>query len=52
VDLNQAAQPLLSALMQNLGTERDRAEQVSAAILDWRDADLLTQVNGGAEDPD
>lgn len=52
VDLNQAGQPLLSALMQALGTERARAEQVSAAILDWRDADPLTQVNGGAEDPD
>ncbi|MEP6908403.1 MAG: type II secretion system minor pseudopilin GspK [Pseudoxanthomonas sp.] len=52
VDLNQAGQPLLSALMQVLGTERARAEQVSAAILDWRDADSLTQVNGGAEDPD
>lgn len=52
VDLNQAGQPLLSALMQALGTERERAEQVSAAILDWRDADPLTQVNGGAEDPD
>ncbi len=52
VDLNQAGQPLLSALMQTLGTERDHAEKVSAAILDWRDADPLTQVNGGAEDPD
>ncbi|MET0654701.1 MAG: type II secretion system minor pseudopilin GspK, partial [Pseudoxanthomonas sp.] len=52
VDLNQAGQPLLTALMQALGTEREPAERVAAAIVDWRDPDPLTQVNGGAEDPD
>jgi general secretion pathway protein K len=52
VDLNQAGQPLLTALMQALGSEREQAERVAAAILDWRDPDPLTQVKGGAEDPD
>lgn len=51
VDLNQAQAPLLSALIQNAGTPRDQAEQIAAAIIDWRDADPLTQINGGAEDP-
>lgn len=52
VDLNQADAPLLAALMQAVGAERAQAEQVAAAILDWRDSDPLTQVNGGAEDAD
>ncbi|MGH8025359.1 MAG: general secretion pathway protein GspK [Pseudoxanthomonas sp.] len=52
VDLNQAGQPLLTALMQALGAEREQSGRVAAAIVDWRDPDPLTQVNGGAEDPD
>ncbi|MDR6843168.1 general secretion pathway protein GspK [Pseudoxanthomonas sacheonensis] len=52
VDLNQAGAPLLTALMQAVGTDREQAERIAAAILDWRDPDPLTQVNGGAEDPD
>lgn len=52
VDLNQADAPLLAALMQAVGAERAQAERVAAAILDWRDSDPLTQVNGGAEDAD
>lgn len=52
VDLNQAGAPLLAALMQAVGTDREQAERIAAAILDWRDPDPLTQVNGGAEDPD
>lgn len=52
VDLNQAGQPLLTALMQAVGIEREQAGRVAAAIVDWRDPDPLTQVNGGAEDPD
>lgn len=52
VDLNQAGAPLLTALMRAVGAEREQAERIAAAILDWRDPDPLTQVNGGAEDPD
>jgi len=62
VDLNQAGAPLLSALIQAVSAgreqadrgqvDREQAERIAAAILDWRDPDPLTQVNGGAEDPD
>ena len=52
VDLNEADASLLSSLMQAVGTPRDQADRIAANILDWRDPDPLTQVNGGAEDPD
>jgi general secretion pathway protein K len=52
VDLNQAGQPLLAALMQTQGVDQEQAGRVASAIVDWRDADPLTQVGGGAEDPD
>lgn len=31
---------------------QEQAERLAGAIIDWRDADLLTQPSGGAEDPD
>ena len=52
VDLNQADALLLSALMKTAGSDSASAEQLAAAIIDWRDPDPLTQPNGGAEDPD
>lgn len=52
VELNQADAVLLAALMQAVGTQREQAERVAAAIVDWRDSDVLSQVNGGAEDPE
>lgn len=52
VDLNQADAPLLASLIQAVGGERQLAEQVAGAIIDWRDGDPLNQPNGGAEDPD
>lgn len=52
VDLNQAGQPLLTALMQTQGVDQEQAGRIASAIIDWRDADPLTQVGGGAEDPD
>jgi general secretion pathway protein K len=52
VDINAADPALLTALFQALGVERDAATRVSSAIVDWRDADSLTQPQGGAEDPD
>ena len=51
VDLNLADMPLLAGLLEATGRERDDAETVAAAILDWRDPDPLTQPGGGAEDP-
>ena len=52
VDLNQAQAPLLTALLRALGTEQSEAGRLAAAIVDWRDPDLLTQPGGGAEDSD
>ncbi len=52
IDLNLAEAPLLAALFVALGSEAGAADQLAAAILDWRDPDLLTQPAGGAEDPD
>lgn len=52
VDINGADLDLLAALMQAVGVERQPARNIAAAILDWRDADTLTQAEGGAEDAD
>ena len=51
VDINAVDAPLLASLLAVLGAEDDRADAVAAAIVDWRDADDLTQPMGGAEDP-
>jgi general secretion pathway protein K len=52
VDLNQAAAPLLAALLAALEVEPAQAQRLAAAIVDWRDSDPLTQAAGGAEDGD
>ena len=52
VDINAADPTLLSALFRALGVEPDPATRLASAIVDWRDADSLTQPQGGAEDPD
>ena len=52
VDINAADPALLTALFVALGVERDTATHVASAIVDWRDADSLTQPQGGAEDPE
>src|SRR5690606_11852501 len=51
LDLNAAEPASLSALMRAVGTEPQQADAVAAAIVDWRDADDMTQPQGGAEDP-
>jgi general secretion pathway protein K len=51
IDLNGAAQPLLASLFQVLGAAPDMAAAVASAIVDWRDEDVLSQAQGGAEDP-
>jgi general secretion pathway protein K len=50
VDLNNASLDLLAALLRVVGDDPELATRVAAAILDWRDADSLTQPAGGAED--
>lgn len=52
VDLNAAAPELLSAFFAVFGADRPQADRLAAAIVDWRDADNLVQVGGGAEDGD
>lgn len=52
VDLNGAQAPLLAGLFRAVGVERDQAERIAAAVLDWRDPDFLTQPAGGGEDKD
>lgn len=52
IDLNQADVGLLTGLFRALGVESGDAGRLAAAIMDFRDPDLLTQPSGGAEDPD
>lgn len=54
VDLNQADPTLLTALIQGVGGIEQQADaaRLASAIVDWRDPDPLTQIAGGAEDPD
>lgn len=51
VDLNMADAGLIAALLRELGSDGRQAMQLAGAILDWRDADGLTQPAGGAEAP-
>ncbi len=51
VDVNAADAALLAGLFRALGVESGKAANVAAAVIDWRDADSLTQPQGGAEDP-
>ncbi|GAB3753794.1 type II secretion system minor pseudopilin [Lysobacter olei] len=52
IDLNQADANLLAGLFRAVGEPADSATRLAAAVMDWRDSDLLTQPAGGAEDPD
>ena len=51
VDLDMADANLLAALLRQLGSDPQQAMRVAGAIVDWRDADNLSQPVGGAEDP-
>ncbi len=51
VDLNQSEVALLTALLRAVEVEQGDAGRIAAAIIDWRDTDLLTQPSG-AEDAD
>lgn len=52
IDLNAANHDLLSKFFVALGEQRDAADRMAGAIMDWRDPDSLTQPAGGAEDAD
>lgn len=51
IDLNRAAEPLLSSLFIANGVSEEKTWTLVDAIADWRDRDDLTRVNG-AEDRD
>lgn len=52
VDLNASDAALLTRLMVSLGVEDAKARNLAAVIQDWRDADELLSIEGGAEDRD
>lgn len=49
VDLNSAPHAILQSLLLEIGLDEDAAVSVSNSILDWRDEDEFTRING-AED--
>jgi general secretion pathway protein K len=51
VDINAADAGLLAGLFRAVGVPSQQATHLAAVMLDWRDADPLTQPEGGAEDP-
>jgi general secretion pathway protein K len=51
VDLNSADVGLLTRLFTVVGVDQAKSAAIAAAIADWRDADSLSQPQGGAEDP-
>lgn len=50
IDLNQASREQLEALLLLLAVAPDEAAALADAILDWRDPDDLTQLNGAEDD--
>jgi general secretion pathway protein K len=52
LDINAADPALLAGLFRAVGVPADQATRLASAMADWRDADSLTQPQGGAEDPD
>lgn len=51
IDLNKASSQLLHGMFTSINIDIDQANQLVDVILDWRDRDDLTRVNG-AEDKD
>ena len=52
VDIIAAAPGLLAGLFRAVAVPADQATRLASAMVDWRDADQLTQPQGGAEDPE
>ncbi|MDB6164159.1 MAG: ral secretion pathway protein [Xanthomonadaceae bacterium] len=52
VDINTADPGLLAGLFRAVGVPAEQATRLASAMVDWRDADSLTQPQGGAEDPE
>lgn len=52
LDINAAEPTLLAGLFRAVGVPANKATSLASAMVDWRDADHLTQPQGGAEDPE
>jgi general secretion pathway protein K len=52
IDINAADPTLIAGLFRALEVPPDQATSLASAMVDWRDADPLTQPQGGAEDPE
>jgi general secretion pathway protein K len=46
IDINHTEAPLLAGLLRAAGERAEDAEKIADRILDWRDADSLTRLNG------
>ena len=49
VDINKAGLPLIESLLMGLGETPETASAIAAAILDYRDRDLVRQRNGAEQ---
>jgi general secretion pathway protein K len=50
LDINGADELVLTDLFTGHGLELDAAEQLAAAVMDWRDEDELERINGAEDD--
>ncbi len=50
VPINLVSEGLLRVILRNVGLEVEEADDLAAAILDWRDADDEVRVNGAESD--
>jgi len=51
VDINVADADVINALLISVGVDALEAQNITSAIMDWRDPDNLLTLPGGAEDP-
>lgn len=50
IPLNRADETMLRLIFGSLGLDTDAQEEITDAILDWRDQDVLERLNGAEED--
>jgi general secretion pathway protein K len=51
VDINVAGSDVINPLLRAVGVDALQAQNITSAIVDWRDPDDLLTLPGGAEDP-
>ncbi len=50
IPLNRVEEAMLRRIFDSLGLDGDAQEEITDAILDWRDSDVLARLNGAEED--